>query len=419
MCWKQNSVTNLTNLSNNFDTVKLNWSNIWDIQDKRFYRSQTEFTLSAFTGIKYLSKYTHCSKGHLIYIAFRACSHPEKAKEKANIFLDICCLFSDCFYCSFWSFSLLLPLSLGVNRCLENLNHYDSDKKVLLLKRKRHTARRVAALSPDLPTGEGVPNPVSIGGGTHIQSWGGVGIVPHQVLIGGGAPSSPNGGGGTPSSPERGHWWMGVPPSSGRMGVPPIWDLAGVSPVRTGWGYSPVLTWDGVTPPPSGTGTWPEYPPVWDSPSLSQVIRPENSHSRNSHSTFFKINAIAERITQLRITFSWRYWPQCGPMLLPRSISVSSLFHLAYRGVVRLFVMVDVTMSWRWIVMYSQEFFTNTQNWQWWQYWHHRQVLLGISLNCLLFQHQFNRTWPHVLLHFLLKSLADLRGVSDTNALRV
>ena len=58
-----------------------------------------------------------------------------------------------------------------------------NNKKVLLRERMRHTARPVAALSPD---------------------WGGEGD-PHPVLTGGGVlPSSSNRGGGTPSSPDWG-----------------------------------------------------------------------------------------------------------------------------------------------------------------------------------------------------------------------
>ena len=81
-----------------------------------------------------------------------------------------------------------------------------TNKKVLLHEWKRHTARHVAALSPDLVTGG------EVGGGDPSSPDRGI------------APSSPNEG-VPPSSLDRG--LGGIPhqpdgtPLSGRMGVPP------------------------------------------------------------------------------------------------------------------------------------------------------------------------------------------------------
>ena len=109
----------------------------------------------------------------------------------------------------------------------------NTNKKVLLRERKRHTARRVAsARYAALSNG-----------------WGR------------GYPSSPGGGGGTPPTIQT--WsWGGVPSTIQTWdGVPPTiqtWD--GVPP-RPGMGYSPTQTWDGVPPPPRpGTGYSPPRP---------------------------------------------------------------------------------------------------------------------------------------------------------------
>ena len=125
-------------------------------------------------------------------------------------------------------------------------------KKVLLRERNRHTARHVAALSPD---GE-YPHPVPTGGlrpscldrgGSPIQSQQGGGFPRGTLCLEGwGTPSRKDGyapvrkNGGTPPPSGR----MGYPlpigkdggtPQSGRMGVPPQLERMGYppSPIRT------------------------------------------------------------------------------------------------------------------------------------------------------------------------------------------
>ena len=102
-----------------------------------------------------------------------------------------------------------------------------TDKKVLLRERKRHTARRVAsARYAALSNGwvGGVP--------PTIQTWPG-----YPPPLGWGTPP--------PSRPGR------VPPTPG-MGYPP--------PSRPVWGTSPPQTWDEVPPPPPQT--WDGVPPL-------------------------------------------------------------------------------------------------------------------------------------------------------------
>ena len=102
------------------------------------------------------------------------------------------------------------------------------NKKVLLRERKRHTARCVAALSPDLPMGRGV-SPSRREGGYPIQSCD-LGGVPHPVSMGRGTPPCQD--------------WKGVPlPIETRDGGNHpllIWDRGNPS----------ILTWDRVPPPP-------------------------------------------------------------------------------------------------------------------------------------------------------------------------
>ena len=123
----------------------------------------------------------------------------------------------------------------------------DLNKKVFLRERKRHTASRVAALSPDLPTGATPSSPDWGGGGRYCHP---VPIQSHQgvppFFLTGGYPSS--------SDREYSH------PVPGRMGGTPIRKNGGT--VRTGWGYPPppVRTWRG-TPP---VGEW-GYP-LWSEP---------------------------------------------------------------------------------------------------------------------------------------------------------
>ena len=79
-----------------------------------------------------------------------------------------------------------------------------TNKKVLLPERKRHAARRVAALSPDLPTGGGVP-PSSPDGGGEVPP------TRHH-------PTVPIGKDGVPPSP---HPDLGRGTPLSRMGLPP------------------------------------------------------------------------------------------------------------------------------------------------------------------------------------------------------
>ena len=61
-------------------------------------------------------------------------------------------------------------------------HHLASNKKVLLRERKSHTARRVAALFPNLLKGGTPSSPDGGGGGWYpIQSQLGGGRVPHPV----------------------------------------------------------------------------------------------------------------------------------------------------------------------------------------------------------------------------------------------
>ena len=138
-----------------------------------------------------------------------------------------------------------------------------NNKKVLLLERKRHTARHVAntthyavpvegtpfsILGPDLDGGGGVPHPADGGG----YPWPGMGYPTFWPKM------------GVPSISRMGYspcWdWMGYPP--------PIWK-DGVTPNFEGWGI-PCWVWMGIplvnsgwgkcTPPPrSGQTDIPKY----------------------------------------------------------------------------------------------------------------------------------------------------------------
>ena len=117
-----------------------------------------------------------------------------------------------------------------------------SNKKVLLRERKRHTDHRVAALSPDFPTGR-VPSSSPDRWGTPIQSQ--RGGIPYQSQ-----------GGGTPSSPHGGY--PHPVPTGGYAGLPPS--------VRKNWGtlirkngVAPLLGKDGGTPHQNLMGV----PPCW------------------------------------------------------------------------------------------------------------------------------------------------------------
>ena len=138
------------------------------------------------------------------------------------------------------------------------------NKKVLLRKRKRHTACRIVSArcadqSPDWG-GEGVPHPVLDRGRVpHPVLDGGEGL-PHPILdVGWVTPSSP-GQGGTPIKSWPGGYPVildGVPPIS-RMGSP-LLDLGGHPSSRPRMEYPPVsrmgypLSGPGMgypTPPP-------------------------------------------------------------------------------------------------------------------------------------------------------------------------
>ena len=75
--------------------------------------------------------------------------------------------------------------------CMDQSTNNNNNKKVLLRTRKRHTARRVAALTPN-------------------RGVGGV-RYPHPVLMG-----------GIPIQSQLPSWLNGNTPLSGRMGVPPV-----------------------------------------------------------------------------------------------------------------------------------------------------------------------------------------------------
>ena len=67
----------------------------------------------------------------------------------------------------------------------QNVVKTRQNKNVLLRERKRHTACRIAALSPDLPTGWGGVPPTSFEGLPHPVPGG----VPHPVSRGGANPT--------------------------------------------------------------------------------------------------------------------------------------------------------------------------------------------------------------------------------------
>ena len=137
--------------------------------------------------------------------------------------------------------------------------------KVLLRERKRHIARRIAALSsggggpPQHPDLAGVPPPQPLGWGTP-QTWDGV--PPHHPDL---AEVPPHPWDGVPPPPPSRPGWH-LPPPQTRDGVPPL-------PSRHGWGTPP--------PPPSRPG-WgtphlrPEmgYPPPPHHPDLDGVPPP-------------------------------------------------------------------------------------------------------------------------------------------------
>ena len=126
----------------------------------------------------------------------------------------------------------------------------NKNKKVLLHKRKRHTACRVA--SACYAGQRGVPHPVMVGGtpSSHGHSdlargvpW----VPPHHIDLAGVHPTIQT--------------WLGYPPPPSRPGrgvpqVPPHHsDLAGVPPPsRPGWGTHPLSRPGCSTHPPSRPG---------------------------------------------------------------------------------------------------------------------------------------------------------------------
>ena len=147
-------------------------------------------------------------------------------------------------------------------------------KKVVLLERKRHTARRIASAryaggGTPCSHGGGVPHPVMVGG---IPSSHGGGGVPHPVMVGG--TSSSHGGGGLPHTVMVGEYPIQTWPggtlgtthhpdlAGGTLGTPHHSDLArgtlGTPTIHTWDGVPPMQTWDGV-PPNLGWGT-PHHP---------------------------------------------------------------------------------------------------------------------------------------------------------------
>ena len=118
------------------------------------------------------------------------------------------------------------------------------NKKVLLRKRKRHTARHVSS-APRYAGGGGYPVPGL--GGYPVPGPGGGYMVPGLRGVPG-----PRSGGGTPS-----HVW-GVPHPMSWGGHPiPCW---GGTPSHV-WGGNP-HTWDGVPPPSQTLDQWVPPPTI-------------------------------------------------------------------------------------------------------------------------------------------------------------
>ena len=89
---------------------------------------------------------------HLLHLM--VCSHRAKAKEKADFFFDLYCLFFDLFIL-LWSFLLSLPHCFGANRPLGiYYNHcrllwdtYEffpfSNQKILVIRQQKYLSKRI------------------------------------------------------------------------------------------------------------------------------------------------------------------------------------------------------------------------------------------------------------------------------------
>ena len=192
-------------------------------------------------------------------------------------------------------------------------------KKVLLLERKRHTARHVASARYTGGGGGGVPPIQSWWGGVPIQTWpgkdtpsshgGGVPQVPphhpdlargvpHPVLVGStlGTPHHPDLDGGTPHPDlARGYPWY-LPPSRPGQGVPKVpsnqtWD--GVPPIQTWDGVPPTIRPEMGYPPPSDLGWGTPPPPMVNRqtfPSIN-ITFPRTTYAggKNTQNDYFTI----------------------------------------------------------------------------------------------------------------------------------